>query len=131
MHPLKASLLVLFLAFLFVTGSNTFAPLLNSRLFEFEKIQLNTTELQYLNKHTATLLSFGSFNTASSNNATCKNFPTDISWPSPSIWDDFNSTIGGALIHTIPIGAVCFSGQEYNADTCNYIVSDWNNSTLQ
>jgi len=101
----------------------------NSTLFDFEKIQLDNSALQSLSPAAASLVSFNG--TSSSGNSTCKNFPGDITWPSKSSWNEFNSTVGGALIKTIPIGAVCFSGDYYDADQCAYVVDEWNNSTLQ
>ena len=65
-------------------------------------------------------------------NNTCKAFPGDAEWPSPQVWDQFNQTLNGALIQTVPLAAVCYRDwPEYNPERCNAITNRWNNSALQ
>ncbi|GAP89250.2 putative fad linked oxidase-like protein [Rosellinia necatrix] len=59
----------------------------------------------------------------------CKTFPGDLLWPVQPIWKVFNLLTGGALIKTVPIGAVCYTNNEnYDADKCQDILSRWNES---
>lgn len=66
--------------------------------------------------------------------AQCRSFPgDDESWPSAKDWDVFNKTVGGRLIATIPIGAVChdtFPGVEYDAQKCAEIQDLWPKAEL-
>ncbi|KAF2127476.1 FAD-binding domain-containing protein [Dothidotthia symphoricarpi CBS 119687] len=54
----------------------------------------------------------------------CKAFPGDEAWPSESEWDVFNTTVGGRLIATVPLGAPCH-GSDFDATTCNDLKSQW------
>ncbi|KAK2766979.1 hypothetical protein FQN54_006296 [Arachnomyces sp. PD_36] len=59
----------------------------------------------------------------------CKVFPGDQAWPSKSAWDVFNLLTGGALIQTVPIGAVCYENNEhYDAVKCDELLSHWTES---
>ncbi|KAM7184206.1 putative fad fmn-containing isoamyl alcohol oxidase protein [Naviculisporaceae sp. PSN 640] len=63
----------------------------------------------------------------------CRSFPGDKSWPPADAWDAFNKTVGGRLIATVPIGAVChdtFPGVEYNAQKCAEIQDSWTKPEL-
>ena len=63
--------------------------------------------------------------------ATCSAIPT-AEWPSPQVWDQFNQTLNGALIKTVPLAAVCYRDwPEYNPERCNDITNRWNSSALQ
>lgn len=59
----------------------------------------------------------------------CKCFPGDADgcWPSSQEWAAFNETIGGRLVATIPIAAVCHedSFATYNPDACNALRNNW------
>lgn len=60
--------------------------------------------------------------------ALCRSFPGDKSWPADKDWDAFNQTVGGRLIATVPIGAVChdtFPGVEYDAQKCAEVRDLW------
>ncbi|KKY37574.1 putative isoamyl alcohol [Diaporthe ampelina] len=39
--------------------------------------------------------------------AACRCLPGDACWPATSSWDSLNTTVGGKLIATVPIGSVC------------------------
>ena len=54
----------------------------------------------------------------------CYCFPGEPCWPTTSSWNNFNSTVGGRLIATTPIAAVCH-GEAYNADRCNQLKDNW------
>lgn len=41
------------------------------------------------------------------NYSACRCFPGDSCWPAPSVWDDFNNTVGGRLIATVPLASPC------------------------
>lgn len=61
-------------------------------------------------------------------NPSCRCFPGDRCWPSQQQWSDFNTTLGGKLISTVPIGSVCHTNGEfrlYNRQACTDLISDW------
>ncbi|PVH94758.1 FAD binding domain protein [Periconia macrospinosa] len=60
---------------------------------------------------------------------TCRCFPGEPCWPSDESWDAFNKTLGGKLIKTVPIGAVCHTNQSfvpYDAAACAELQAHWN-----
>ncbi|KAI1743716.1 putative 6-hydroxy-D-nicotine oxidase [Xylaria scruposa] len=58
--------------------------------------------------------------------AKCKTNPDDLL---QSAWKVFNLLTGGALIKTVPVGAVCFTNSEhYDAEKCQEILGHWNES---
>jgi hypothetical protein len=48
----------------------------------------------------------------------------DDCWPSVDTWNQFNTTVGGKLIRSVPSAAVCHAGR-YNADQCAVAKSSW------
>lgn len=62
---------------------------------------------------------------ASSSNASCHCLPGDACWPSAAKWNALNSTVGGRLIATVPIGSVCHE-PTYDAEACAQLQEDWN-----
>ncbi|KAI1344273.1 putative 6-hydroxy-D-nicotine oxidase [Xylariaceae sp. FL0016] len=59
----------------------------------------------------------------------CKTFPGDALWPIKTIWKVFDLLTGGALIETVPIGAVCFTNSEhYDEAKCQDILDHWTES---
>lgn len=52
----------------------------------------------------------------------------DPCWPDDISWQDFNATVGGRLIHSLPSAAVCHKGQFYNKEACDYARQNWDNS---
>jgi len=48
-------------------------------------------------------------------------------WPPHSAWSDFNATISGRLVASVPSAAVCHRAR-YNAEFCNNATQEWNNS---
>lgn len=63
----------------------------------------------------------------SENQSSCRCFPRDPCWPTASEWNEFNRTLGGKLIATIPIASVCHHGQfeNYDAQKCAELRSNW------
>lgn len=56
----------------------------------------------------------------------CKAFPGDASWPSPAVWNKFNTTLGGALIETVPLAAPCYSNwPQYDPVACQHVRDNW------
>ncbi|KAI0866916.1 putative 6-hydroxy-D-nicotine oxidase [Xylaria cubensis] len=56
----------------------------------------------------------------------CKTYPDHLLQP---VWKVFNLLTGGALIKTVPVGAVCFINNEhYDAEKCQEILVHWNES---
>ncbi|KAF4427081.1 FAD-linked oxidoreductase sor8 [Colletotrichum fructicola] len=63
-------------------------------------------------------------------NATCRCFPGDDCWPTAAEWDAFNTTVGGRLIATVPIGAVCHDSSfgSYDEAKCTALQNAWGQS---
>ena len=110
-----------------------------SVLSEAEKFQLtdavlaNLTELELSN---VSLFNFASSDEVVGSKRSllkrCKTSPGDLLWPSKTIWKVFNILTGGALIETVPIGAVCYKNNvHYNADKCADILAHWTESATQ
>ncbi|PCG96567.1 FAD-binding, type 2 [Penicillium occitanis (nom. inval.)] len=55
----------------------------------------------------------------------CRCMPTDSCWPSASSWAALNSTVGGRLIATVPIGSPCHD-PTYDATACAALRNAWN-----
>lgn len=62
---------------------------------------------------------------------TCKTYPGDANWPDIIQWDEFNQTLGGALIKPISPVSVCYQGPGYNAAKCAYVRENFANSTYE
>jgi hypothetical protein len=60
---------------------------------------------------------------------TCNVMPGDPAWPKQATWDRLNATVGGRLIATVPLGAVCHQGGfgmvSYDADRCANLKATW------
>lgn len=54
----------------------------------------------------------------------CRCFPSDACWPSDILWSQFNKTIEGRLIKTVPLGVPCHA-PNYNAETCEVLKDGW------
>ncbi|GFN20584.1 hypothetical protein AtubIFM55763_005690 [Aspergillus tubingensis] len=65
----------------------------------------------------------------SSNSSNCRCFPGDACWPSQSEWAQFNKTVDGRLIKTIPLGKPCHSPY-YNASVCTSLKEQWTEPEL-
>ncbi|KAE9411633.1 putative isoamyl alcohol oxidase [Gymnopus androsaceus JB14] len=61
---------------------------------------------------------------ASSPSLECKCFPTDPCWPSDTEWNTLNTTLGGLLIATVPLGQPCHD-PDFNNGTCEYLQDQW------
>lgn len=61
----------------------------------------------------------------------CKPIPSSSDWPSVSQWDALNSSVAGALVVPIPIGAVCHSDWPvYNTSACSEVASRWSDTSF-
>lgn len=61
---------------------------------------------------------------ATNSSSSCHVLPSDADWPSAATWDSFNSTVGGRLIATVPIGSPCHD-PTYDATACAALQADW------
>lgn len=61
----------------------------------------------------------------------CKSLPGDLTYPSQDDWTSLNVLSDGALIKTIPIGAVCYDGEVYDSRKCQFLLDNWNVSDTQ
>ncbi|ESZ91317.1 FAD binding domain protein [Sclerotinia borealis F-4128] len=61
----------------------------------------------------------------------CKLLPGDALWPITLIWDILDILLGGSLIKTTPLAAVCYPDwPEYDVTKCASITADWYFSEL-
>ncbi|OQU95118.1 hypothetical protein CLAIMM_01367 [Cladophialophora immunda] len=61
----------------------------------------------------------------------CKCIPGDKCWPSDTLWELFNFTVGGNLIRTQPVAASCYPGPASNPAQCARVDVNWANATFQ
>ncbi|GKZ34192.1 hypothetical protein AbraIFM66950_004376 [Aspergillus brasiliensis] len=66
---------------------------------------------------------------AISSNSSCRCFPGDACWPSQSEWAQFNKTVDGRLIKTIPLGKPCHAPY-YDASVCATLKEEWTEPEL-
>ncbi|KAK8876992.1 FAD-binding domain-containing protein [Apiospora arundinis] len=63
--------------------------------------------------------------------AGCRTIPGDTSWPDTSVWSQLNTTVGGKLIRTVPLAAVChktIAGEpnpSYDEEQCAMLRDHW------
>lgn len=60
----------------------------------------------------------------------CKCLPGDFCWPQASEWDSLNTTVGGRLHATVPLGLSCH-GDAYDESKCTELQDEWLYSTIQ
>ena len=48
----------------------------------------------------------------------------DDCWPDIQTWNDFNATVGGRLIRSVPSAAVCHT-ERYNTQKCTIAKDSW------
>jgi len=101
--------------------------------FDWENEELTDNAIAELSRHqdssTTALLSFGDYSNVTT--PTCKVFPGDALWPLQKVWDIFNTTLGGALVQTVPLAAPCYnSWPERDEATCQYITEHWSDPHL-
>ncbi|KAF9453476.1 FAD-binding domain-containing protein [Macrolepiota fuliginosa MF-IS2] len=58
------------------------------------------------------------------NQLRCRTMPNDPAWPSTSTWNQFNASVDGRLIRTIPIAASCH-GANHDAAECENVQNQW------
>ncbi|EWZ31134.1 hypothetical protein BFJ70_g860 [Fusarium oxysporum] len=54
----------------------------------------------------------------------CKCFPGDSCWPSDDEWSHLNSTVGGRLVATVPLGSPCHD-PKYDGEECERLQNEW------
>ncbi|KAK6211538.1 isoamyl alcohol oxidase (FAD binding domain-containing protein) [Colletotrichum tabaci] len=59
----------------------------------------------------------------------CKCFPGDACWPATAQWNALNTTVGGNLIATVPLGSPCHD-PTYDAAVCASLQSQWQDSEI-
>jgi hypothetical protein len=62
--------------------------------------------------------------------ASCRYLPMDAGWPSLTEWEKFNSTVGGRLVATVPLGSPCHDPTFVSAE-CASLQSQWLEPQLQ
>ncbi|PQE07827.1 isoamyl alcohol oxidase protein [Rutstroemia sp. NJR-2017a WRK4] len=61
---------------------------------------------------------------ADDRSTSCRCLPGDSCWPTISEWKTLNSSIGGRLIATSPLGKPCHD-PTYNATECEILQGEW------
>lgn len=76
------------------------------------------------------LFNFAHDTTASNNS--CKTYPGDEAYPSRKTWNVLDVLTGGALIRTVPIGAVCYENEpeHYDAERCQVVLDGWSDDIV-
>lgn len=54
----------------------------------------------------------------------CRCFPGDDCWPSDVEWSSLNTTVGGRLVATVPLGSPCHDPY-YDEEQCTYLREQW------
>lgn len=69
----------------------------------------------------------GSADSVCVQNASCRTFPGDALWPSKTQWEAFNSSVGGNLIASLPLAAVCHNDAlaDFDSQACATIQNNW------
>ncbi|KAL5046747.1 hypothetical protein BDW71DRAFT_207232 [Aspergillus fruticulosus] len=98
--------------------------------FSNETVELLPAALQRLNDSRATLFGFDAANSHVDNSPLCKAFPGDASWPSRDTWSLLNRVTGGALIKGVPRASTCYNGPAYDTEDCEYLTSQWTDSSF-
>ncbi|PGH12703.1 hypothetical protein AJ79_04063 [Helicocarpus griseus UAMH5409] len=104
--------------------------------FEFETLQLVEESLNQLEEQNKALFNFGDPSVTpppvekrdDEDVSYCKVFPGDPLWPRPPMWDIFNRLLGGGLIPSLPMASACYEGEEYDAERCEFVEANFNNS---
>lgn len=92
--------------------------------FPFEEVQLHDTDIgsfSAIQFGNATVLSGDSSRTSL---PACRAFPGEATWPRENEWAWLNSSLGGALLHPLPPGAVCYLGPNYDSTKCDYLLKN-------
>lgn len=55
----------------------------------------------------------------------CRFLPGDQGWPSPREWGVLNERVGGRLIATVPLAAVCHTPGLVNETECAILAANW------
>lgn len=62
----------------------------------------------------------------------CKCLPGDSCWPDRGEWGALNSTVGGRLIETVPLGSPCHLDHgSYDEERCQQLRDEWQYSGIQ
>ncbi|KAK5651719.1 hypothetical protein OQA88_11788 [Cercophora sp. LCS_1] len=101
-------------------------------LFDYEVNVLTDESLSTLlnskgSEHVNYLFPFGNGSSPNPDllrSGACKVFPGDENWPSPPTWDSFSGILGGALIKTVPLAAVCYNNLGVYDETMRATVRD-------
>lgn len=81
-------------------------------------------------KHWSLLLALGSLALGSASNQDCRCFPGEECWPSTDVWDQFNQTVDGRLLATVPLATPCHA-PNYDAAACDKLRNRWIDPELQ
>jgi hypothetical protein len=60
----------------------------------------------------------------------CRCFPGDACWPTLETWQQFNKSVDGRLIATVPLGLSCHD-PHYDEELCAQLAARWTIPELQ
>lgn len=81
----------------------------------------DSTQLTKDDIGTFAALSFGDTSEVS-DSPSCRAFPGTDDWPSKCEWQHLNKTLQGRLLHPNPPAAVCYEGEDYDKDACQFLL---------
>ena len=64
------------------------------------------------------------FTTAVALTSKCRCYPSESCWPSTAQWAALNSSVGGRLVATVPLGSPCHD-PNYNMTVCKSLQENW------
>jgi len=85
--------------------------------FPYESIQLTEADIGNFSA-----IAFGDSSAPVANSSSCRAFPGTPGWPIDDEWNRLNSSLGGALLKPVPLGAACYQGAYYDAARCEYLI---------
>jgi hypothetical protein len=62
--------------------------------------------------------------TSVNDTSSCRYLPGDARWPSGFEWASLNTTVGGRLIATVPLGSPCHD-PDYDEEECTALKAGW------
>ncbi|KAK4671891.1 hypothetical protein QC764_609650 [Podospora pseudoanserina] len=102
-------------------------PLVEQRPFEMVNHQLYTTTALSLLTPLAPGHNWNGTGHSLNGTSNCKLIPGDHTWPGDGDWSALNETLGGRLIASVPLAAVCHNGpfNIYNETRCGEAREGW------
>jgi hypothetical protein len=112
------------MGWLLFSGLLLFLSAVRGTNFPFESIQLLNDDIGNFSD-----IAFG--NTSEPiNEIDCRAHPGTADWPAEDEWARLNSSLAGALLHPVPIAAVCYDGPYKDPAQCNFLLRNATTSRI-